>query len=145
MPLHLFLGLVTQALDILEGLCKKFDSILRQINGYENDEIEDLYSILENLSEIIEEKDLRIIELEEEIKAKETERQICTDNKHSLALRKKIKKLQVEINSMEKSKKPLLTKHKQVEIEIGKYPHHFKKCLEFTGKPAVILFTIVEW
>ena len=130
MPLHLFLGLVTQGLDILEGLCKKFDSIVRQINGYENDEIEALYEVLEKMSEQIEEKDLKIVELEEQIKAKETEKNLATCHKTKLFIRKKIKMLQVEINDIERSKKPLLTKHKQIETEIGKYPHHFKKLLE---------------
>ena len=62
MPLHLFLGLVTQAVDILEGLCKKFDNVLRAYNGYENEVVEALYEELEQVSETIEEKDLKIIE-----------------------------------------------------------------------------------
>ena len=50
MPLHLFLGLVTQAIDIVEKYCKQLDHDIRMDQGVDEEELEGIYADIEDLS-----------------------------------------------------------------------------------------------
>ena len=66
MPLHLFLGLVPQAVDLLEMKCHHLDHTVRILNGIsedESDKLIDLYDQLQEISGYINETDNQIEQL----------------------------------------------------------------------------------
>ena len=67
LPLHLFLGLVKQAVDIIESICHRNDHILRLHKGEVETKLQKLYNQLEEISEYVEDIDLIIVQIEESI------------------------------------------------------------------------------